>query len=266
MDSYRVSAKHYDAAYAAKSDLVDLPFYLDLARRSGGPVLELGCGTGRVLLPIAREGIEIHGLDSSAPMLRVLRKRLASEPPAVRRRVHLHPGDMRRFRMNKKFPLVILPFRPLQHMHTVPDQIAALRTAAHHLKKSGRLAFDVFYPDYEKIFSAIGQEIAEFEWPSADAPGRTVRRFFRKESVDKIHQTMHFTFLYRTYEAGRLIHEESERFAMSYFTYPHLQALFALAGVESVAEYGSCAKTPLDDSSAEMIFILKKSRSFPKSR
>src|SRR5437667_10178149 len=55
---YATSAKYYDGAYAAKADLVDLPFYFDLARKIGGPVLEMGCGTGRVLLPIARAGIE----------------------------------------------------------------------------------------------------------------------------------------------------------------------------------------------------------------
>jgi 2-polyprenyl-3-methyl-5-hydroxy-6-metoxy-1,4-benzoquinol methylase len=56
--SYSTSAKYYDGAYAVKADLVDLPFYVDLANKFGGPVLEIGCGTGRVLLPIARQGIE----------------------------------------------------------------------------------------------------------------------------------------------------------------------------------------------------------------
>ena len=261
MPSYTVSAKHYDAAYAVKSDLVDVPFYLELAKKSRGPVLELGCGTGRILLPIARAGITIHGLDNSAAMLKVLKARVAAEPLQVRKLIHLHKGDMRRFRLGRKFRLVLMPFRPLQHMHTVPDQIAALRTAAAHVDRRGIFAFDVFYPDYEKIFSAIGQEIAEFEWPSPGAPGKTVRRFFRKESVDKIHQTIEFTFLYRTFDGTHLLHEESERFSLSYFTYPHLQALFVSAGLEPVAEYGSCAKTPLDNSASEMIFLLRKARS-----
>jgi ubiquinone/menaquinone biosynthesis C-methylase UbiE len=81
IESYSVTAKHYDAAYAIKQDLVDLPFYLDLAKRSGGPALEIACGTGRVLLPIAREGIVIDGVDNSLPMLRVLKSRIENEPP-----------------------------------------------------------------------------------------------------------------------------------------------------------------------------------------
>jgi ubiquinone/menaquinone biosynthesis C-methylase UbiE len=79
-DAYDVIAKHYDAAYAAKQDLVDLPFYLDLAAQSRGPVLEIACGTGRVTIPIARQGKEICGVDNSLPMLNVLNENLAREP------------------------------------------------------------------------------------------------------------------------------------------------------------------------------------------
>jgi 2-polyprenyl-3-methyl-5-hydroxy-6-metoxy-1,4-benzoquinol methylase len=96
-DSYKISAKYYDDAYASAPNLVDLPFYLELARRIGGPVLELGCGTGRVLLPIARAGIEIHGLDGSASMLRILQEHIQCEPTEVQRRIVLYEGDMRTF-------------------------------------------------------------------------------------------------------------------------------------------------------------------------
>jgi hypothetical protein len=88
-----------------------------------------------------------------------------------------------------------------------------------------------------------------------------VRRYFRKESVDKIQQIFNFTFIYRTLRAGELIREETEAFQLSYFTYPHLRALFLLAGLEPVAEYGSFAKAPLDNSAEQMIFLLRKSRS-----
>ena len=69
---YGLSAKYYDDAYAVKPDLVDLPFYVDLAKQIGGPILEMGCGTGRLLLPIAHAGIEIHGLDNAPAMLTIL--------------------------------------------------------------------------------------------------------------------------------------------------------------------------------------------------
>lgn len=257
-DTYRVMARHYDSAYAQMKELVDAPFYFDLAKESRGPVLEIGCGTGRVLLPIAHAGIEIHGLDASPHMLNILKTRLTAEPTAVRRKVHLHKGDMRRFRVRRKFPLVIMPFRPMQHMHTLADQLAALRAAARHLAPRGIFAFDVYFPNFEKILAGVGQEIQEIEWPVPGQPGRMIRRFYRKDSLDKIHQRIGLSFIFRTYEGEKLVHEESERFAMSFYTYPHLRALFLLAGLEPVTEYGSFKKTPLDNSSPEMIFLLRK--------
>jgi SAM-dependent methyltransferase len=257
-DSYRVTAKHYDGAYAAKQDLVDLPFYLELAAQSSGPILEIACGTGRVLLPIGRKGIEIHGVDNSLPMLEILRNHLKEEPDHVRQRVTLHEGDMRDLRLGAKFPLVIIPFRPMQHMYTVEDQVSALSTAAWHLTETGILAFDVFYPKFEMINAKIGEEVAEMEWTLRSDPTSLVRRYFRKDSVDKIAQVFSFTFIYRTFRADELILEEMEDFKLSYFTYPHLRALFLLAGLEPVAEYGSFSKEPLDNRAEQMIFVLRR--------
>ena len=163
VDTYHVIAKYYDGAYAAKQDLVDLPFYLELAEQSCGPVLEIACGTGRVLLPIARKGIEIWGVDNSLPMLNVLNESLVRERQEVRDRVSVQEGDMRSFRLNRRFPLVMIPFRPMQHMFTLEDQVAALKTAAAHLTDTGTLAFDVFYPKFDMIWTKVGEELPEME-------------------------------------------------------------------------------------------------------
>ena len=258
VDTYHVIAKYYDGAYAAKQDLVDLPFYLDLATQSRGPVLEIACGTGRVLLPIARKGIEICGVDNSLHMLDVLKENLAREPDEVRQRITLQEGDMRTFRLNQKFPMVMIPFRPMQHMFTVEDQVAALRTAAAHLTDQGTLAFDVFYPKFEMIWTRVGEEVPEMEWTPPSDPTKLIRRFFRKDSIDKINQIFSFTFIFRTYASGKLIQEETEPFRLCYYTYPHLRALFLLAGLDPIAEYGSFAKTPLDNTAEQMIFLLRK--------
>lgn len=258
-DSYTTTAKYYDGAYAAKSDLLDLPFYIDLARKIGGPVLEMGCGTGRVLLPIARVGIEIHGLDNSAPMLDILRQHVAGEAIEVRQRIVIHEGDMRNFRGQSKYPLVTIPFRPMQHMYTVADQVSVLHTAAFHLQDKGFLAFDVFFPKLGLMDAGIGEEKFEMEWPDVSHPGRMVRRYFRKNSVDKIKQVFNFTFIYRSYEGEVLVLEEMELFQLGYYTYPHLKALFQIAGLETVEEYGSFTKAPLNNDATDMIFLLKKS-------
>jgi SAM-dependent methyltransferase len=261
INSYHVSAKYYDGAYAAMQDLVDAPFYVELAKESGGPILEIGCGTGRVLLPIAREGIEIHGVDNSGPMLAILQNRLTQEQPAVRSKVTLHAGDMRDFRLNRKFPLVTIPFRPMQHMHTLSDQVCALTSAAAHVAEGGVLAFDVFYPKFEMLPLGIGEERLEAEWSSPSEPETLIRRYFRKDAVDKINQTYSLTFIFRSFRNDQLVLEEYDTLKMSYYTYPHLRALFLLAGLEPVAEYGSFARTPLDNSAGEMIFLLRHKQS-----
>jgi SAM-dependent methyltransferase len=258
VESYKITSKYYDASYAAKRDLVDLPFYLDLAKKSGGPVLEIACGTGRVLLPIARQGISITGVDNSLPMLRVLKAHVKNEPQEIRGKITLHQGDMRDFRLRKKYPLVIIPFRPMQHMYTLKDQVQALSTAAFHLQRGGMLAFDVFYPKFHLMQAGIGQEVLDLEWrPNPDS---SVRRYFRKDSVDKVNQVFSFTYIFRTYASDQLVREETEALKLSYYTHPHLKALFLLAGLEPVAEYGSFARTPLDNSADQMIFLLKKTK------
>jgi SAM-dependent methyltransferase len=260
IDSYRIAAKYYDGAYAEMKDLVDMAFYVDLAKECGGPVLEIGCGTGRVLLPVARSGIEIHGLDNSRPMLRILRENLGRETPAVSARVTLHAGDMREFRLGRTFPLVTIPFRPMQHMRTVGDQLKALTAAAAHVAEGGMLAFDVFYPKFEVLMLGIGEEKLEAEWSPASDPKTVIRRYYRKEAVDKINQLSTLTFIFRSYRNGQLTLEENDTLKMSYYTYPQLQALFLLAGLEPVAEYGTFARAPLDNSAEEMIFVLRKAR------
>ena len=255
---YELSAKYYDDAYAVKPDLVDLPFYVDLAKQIGGPILEMGCGTGRVLLPIARMGIEIHGLDNAPTMLGILRERIQNEPEQVRSKIALHKGDMRQFRGQKKYALVTIPFRPMQHMYTLEDQVAALKTGAFHLDNDGILALDVFFPKFQLMDVGIGEEMLELEWPARSHPGRIVRRYFKKDAVDKIHQVFSATFIFRTYHNETLVSEETERIKLSYYAYPQLKALFRLAGLEAVEEYGSFSKTPLDNTAKEMIFLLRR--------
>src|SRR3954466_4678007 len=95
----------------------DVDFFVDEAKRSGGPVLEIGCGTGRVLIPTAQAGIEILGLDASPLMLSVCQKKLSGEPERVQSKVlGLVEADMRAFELEREFSLATIPFRPFQHL------------------------------------------------------------------------------------------------------------------------------------------------------
>lgn len=149
-DEYGAAAEFYDYV-PVYEERPDVAFFVDFARASGGPVLELGCGTGRVLLPIARAGVEITGLDISQAMLAVLRRRLDAEPPEVQARVRIVDGDMRRFELGQQYSLVTIPFRPFQHLTTIEDEMECLATIRRHLKPGGRLVLDLFNPSLSAL-------------------------------------------------------------------------------------------------------------------
>ena len=135
---YDLIADLYDhvTTYAERNDV---KFFVEEAKRSGGPVLEIGCGAGRVLLPTARAGIDIVGLDLSEHMLGLCRQKLASQPEDVRSRVTLVLADMPgQFDLGKVFRLATIPFRPFQHLTTVDDQFSCLRSIHRHLADGGR--------------------------------------------------------------------------------------------------------------------------------
>ena len=102
-------AEFYDFVVPYR-DRRDIAFFVELARQAEGPTLELGCGTGRVLIPIARAGVEIVGLDISAPMLAVCRKKLSRDTADVQARVQLAHADMRKLALGQEFRLVTMPF------------------------------------------------------------------------------------------------------------------------------------------------------------
>jgi SAM-dependent methyltransferase len=125
----------------------DVGFYLEEARRSGGPVLELGVGTGRIAVPIAADGIRVIGVDSSRRMLEICARRAALAGVDVDLRV----GDLREPPVTEQVPLVICPFRSLLHMHTDEERRQVLTAVHRLLEPGGRFVFDVFTPGAEDI-------------------------------------------------------------------------------------------------------------------
>lgn len=135
---------YYAATYAQR--LEDVVYYVELARASGGPVLEYGAGNGRIAIPIARQGIDVVGVDHSMPMLADLRTRLAAEPADVRARVRVVRGDMRRVRLRRRFPLVLATFNTALHLYSRPDVERFLARVREHLTPRGRFVLDLSIP------------------------------------------------------------------------------------------------------------------------
>jgi ubiquinone/menaquinone biosynthesis C-methylase UbiE len=170
-DSYEsIIARHYDELYAVMRDPSgDVAFYGALARASGGPVLELGCGTGRTLLPIARAGIACVGVDASPAMLAVLRQK--APPPNL----ELVEARMEQLDLpDRRFRLVTCPFRAFSHLLDVESQLAALRAVRRHLEPSGTFALDVFDP---KLAHIARLEEPEYLAATFHDAGREVQRW-----------------------------------------------------------------------------------------
>lgn len=145
----------YDAFYRRRSR--DVRFYVALAAKHGGPVLELGAGTARVAAAIASEGIEVVGVEDVPEMLARARTRLDRLPAAARARVTLVHADLRRIALRRRFPLVIVPFCTLMHFYDTKDVLAALAACRRHLAPGGRLVFDVLMPDPKRLAQDPGR-------------------------------------------------------------------------------------------------------------
>jgi SAM-dependent methyltransferase len=153
VSAYDPIAELYDRW--SRSVTEDVPFYVDEARAAGGPVIELGIGTGRIAVPIAHAGIPVTGIDSSWRMLRVCRERAKQE--GVADLLDLRLGDLRHPPVETTARLVICPFRSYLHLHTDADRREALRAAWKLLEPGGRLAFDVFAPAPDDIAETDGR-------------------------------------------------------------------------------------------------------------
>jgi SAM-dependent methyltransferase len=256
---YGFTAEFYDhvAPYRERGDVA---FFAEMAQAAGGSVLEIGCGTGRVLIPTARAGFEIVGLDLSPSMLTVCRQNLATEPAEVQARAQLVEGDMRDFDLGREFALVTIPFRPFQHLTTVEDQIACLKTIRRHLTPDGRLVLDLFNPSLPYL--ADPTRLDEFgDEPEITMPdGRRVLRRARITGRDYFDQVQDTELIYYvTHPDGkqeRLVHS----FPMRYLFRFEAEHLLARCGFEVEALYADYDRSPYGSQyPGELIFVAHKS-------
>jgi SAM-dependent methyltransferase len=132
-------------------------FYRDVIREQGGPVLELACGTGRLTIPFALDGVDITGMDLAPAMLRVAREKAA----AAGARVGFVAGDMRRFRLSRRFGVIFIPFNSLLHLQTAAEIRECFGRVREHLVPGGVFAFDVFNPHVAKLAREPGVRFTE---------------------------------------------------------------------------------------------------------
>lgn len=159
-------------------------FYLDLARRAGGPVLDVACGTGRVMLPMLREGLDVEGVDLFAPMLARLKEKAA----AVGLEACVHQSAMADLQLDRRFALIMIPFNAFVHNLTTDDQLATLTRCREHLQPGGLLAFDGFFPGSALVTAVDGKR--EFEGEVAHPESGLPVRMWDTRTFDRVAQLM----------------------------------------------------------------------------
>ena len=255
---YEFVAEYYDVTYNRRNDK-DVGFYVSCSEKSGGHTLELGCGTGRVLIPSAEAGCAITGLDFSPYMLQKCREKLAEQPADVQRRVKLIRGDMTDFNTREKYALVTIPFRPFQHLMTVREQKACLACVQRHLKPQGKLVFDVFNPNPARLVPNPEYTVEKEDLPETPLPdGRKVRRTSRAVGFHREQQYNDYELvLYVTHPDGRT-ERLVDAFSMRYFFRYELEHLLELSGFKVVDLFGDFDKSAFGGDSPEMIFVAEK--------
>jgi ubiquinone/menaquinone biosynthesis C-methylase UbiE len=218
----------------------DVDWYCRKAVESGGPVLELGAGTGRVTLAIAAAGVPIHALDADEGMLEVLKSKLASLPSDVRARTTVLSGDMRTFELGERFALIICPFRAFLHNVTEADQLACLTRVRHHLRPSGRFAFNVFHPSLTFMAQHTGALAGTWRWrKTQDLPAGGWVVVSDASHYDTVGQRVESLLRYEVFDAdGHLQRTSVLRLELAYLYPADIRRLLADAGFREVTIKG----------------------------
>lgn len=238
-------ASLYQAHHASYRE--DLPFWLDLAALAGGPVLELGCGTGRVSIPLATAGFEVYGLDRDLGMLAVLDTQL---PPEARRRAHVFQGDMAAFHLEKRFALVISPCNTLS---TLPGEAlrATLALAHCHLLPGGLFAASLPNPHVLRRLSAHSEPEPEevFRHPESGHPVQ-VSTGWRRQG-EAVEMAWHYDHLLPDGRVERLTWRVSHSLAPVGVYVEEL----ARARLEVIQTLGDFAGAPFSEDAPNLILI-----------
>ncbi len=252
MSEYDGYSVYYDLLWGDKQG--DVPFYLELAKETGGPVCELACGTGRALLPLARAGFEVTGIDMSQMMLDKLQAKLDKEPREIRTRVALKCADMRDYRFSKKFKLVFCAFNSFLHLLTTEDQLACLRSVREYLADDGRLVLNIFAPYHDRLASRA-ETMTRVEPDPETGRDMVVTNVTKR---DPAKQTMDaWQYVDRVADDGT-VRRYPASFTLCWIHNREMHLLLRLAGYEVVAVYGDYDKRPYDYVSGTQLFVARK--------
>ena len=254
---YDPIARYYDMTHSDLTD--DLSLLQQLASEANGPILECGCGTGRILFPLAHAGHTITGLDNSPAMLAIAHGKLAREAPQVQSKITLLEGDMTEIPSNGRFALIIIPYNTL--LHLTPTQVSQTFASLHkQLTGNGRLLIDLTNPFV--IAQTPNDQMLTLEQSFTDPQtGHTVLQF-ASNWLDDEEQTLHITWIYDATPAnGGSIHRTVSQFRYHYL-YPHqLEIQLQQTGFQLEAMWGNYDHSPFNEESNRLILLAHHNQS-----
>ncbi|MFZ0544723.1 MAG: class I SAM-dependent methyltransferase [Candidatus Promineifilaceae bacterium] len=253
---YEQTARYYDLVHAELKE--DIPLVLSLAGQGKGPILELGCGTGRLLLPLARAGYPVIGLDNSPAMLEKARNRLTAESKAVRDCVTLIEGDMTEFELKEQVGFAIIPYNTLLHLKPAAMQ-QTFKTINRHLAENGRLFIDVVNPMLAA--QTPNDHMLTLERVMTDPEtGETVVQM-AASWVNLQQQVLHITWLFDANPPdGGAIHRTVVEADYHYIYLHELELMLQTARLRVVKAYGDYERRPFDEESDRLLLLATKSR------
>lgn len=245
---YETIARYYDAEIGAKTD--DLAMYSRLANEHGGPAFDVGCGTGRVLLHLAQEEIQAHGIDDSPQMLARLDNKLKAMPH-LQEYVTYTQGDVLDYSDDTQYKLVLLTYNALMHFHTQHEQIALLERLHALTAEDGLLVLDL--PNAGEIFATQDTDALLLD-----------RRFIEPETghlvmlqstsyLDRATQLLEVQWIYDEITADGTVKRLFAPHILRYIFYPEAKLLLERCGFEIVGVYGNTEGDPFEDGCERMI-------------
>lgn len=251
---YLDAAHLYDAYVRELYDDADIPFYLSYANASQR-ILELACGTGRVAIPLAKDGCTVTGLDLSRPMLQVFQTKLKFALPEVRDRIDYTESDMTDFDLNQKYDLVIVPLRSFMALTTDAERRSCLSCIRNHMKKDSLAILTMFdpKPDHLRLGSSIDLEFYDKDLKC------TVRRHTFIDGHARAKQIIHSHFKFELLQDDKVIDTRSEYLELGYLYSNQAQDLFKECDFRIIESYGWYDKSPIDENNkSELIYVLQK--------
>ncbi len=229
----------------------DASFYID-ACRGAGSVLELGCGFGRLLAPLAQDGMQVTGVDRDEAMLKLAAETVADLSPEDAGRVALLEGDMTRFDAGKKFDRVLIPFNGLYCLSSDEAVLSCFKTAKAHLAENGRLLFDVYTVDPEDEPNPGEEDEDAVEYLTTILDGDREIDVRERDVWDPQASTVEVTYLF-TFREGGAARQVRQTIVHRYMTPETTLQLLDQAGFRVMAKYGGFTREEPDRDSVHLI-------------